>query len=188
MHQACDASLQRLGVDVILLSASVDPRCRSKRRSGQWQSWCSRAKSAIWDVRSGSRHDSTGICRSPDYCPANGIPRSRDPEDELLPTVRELGIGYVAYSPLGRDFSQGSSPAQRFAQDDYRRNSPRFQGENFYKNLQLVEQVKAIASEKACHPANLPWRGYRLRAMTLCRFRDEAAELPGRKYCQLRLC
>ena len=80
----------------------------------------------------------------------------RDPEDELLPTVRELGIGYVAYSPLGRGFLSGqfTSP-EDFAQDDYRRNSPRFQGENFYKNLQLVEQVKAIASEKSLTPGQL---------------------------------
>ncbi|WP_442939813.1 aldo/keto reductase [Nostoc sp.] len=78
---------------------------------------------------------------------------SRDPEDEILPTVCELGIGYVAYSPLGRGFLSGqfTSPDD-FAQDDYRRNSPRFQGENFYKNLQLVEQVRAIAvTSKVMH-------------------------------------
>ncbi|HEY9641169.1 MAG TPA: aldo/keto reductase, partial [Coleofasciculaceae cyanobacterium] len=74
---------------------------------------------------------------------------SRDPEDEILPTIRELGIGFVPYSPLGRGFLSGAiTRPEDLAADDYRRNSPRFQGENFYKNLQLVDQVKAIAAEK----------------------------------------
>ena len=74
---------------------------------------------------------------------------SRDPEDEVLPALRELGIGFVAYSPLGRGFLTGQlkSPDD-FAADDYRRLSPRFQGENFTKNLELVERVKAIAERK----------------------------------------
>ncbi|MHC5731884.1 MAG: aldo/keto reductase, partial [Nostoc sp.] len=76
--------------------------------------------------------------------------------DEILPTVRELGIGFVPYSPLGRGFLSGrfTSPND-FSEDDYRRSSPRFQGENFYKNLQLVEQVKAIAAEKGATPSQL---------------------------------
>jgi aryl-alcohol dehydrogenase-like predicted oxidoreductase len=74
---------------------------------------------------------------------------SRDPEDEILPTVRELGIGFVPYSPLGRGFLSGSiTSLNDLAVDDFRRNSPRFQGENFNKNLQLVERVKEIAVEK----------------------------------------
>ena len=74
---------------------------------------------------------------------------TRDPEDEVLPTLRELGIGFVAYSPLGRGFLTGQlkSPDD-FAPDDYRRNSPRFQGENFAQNLELVERVAAIAERK----------------------------------------
>jgi len=81
---------------------------------------------------------------------------SREPEDEILPTVRELGIGFVPYSPLGRGFLSGQfqSPDD-FAEDDYRRHSPRFQGENFAKNLQLVEQVKAISAAKNVTPAQL---------------------------------
>jgi aryl-alcohol dehydrogenase-like predicted oxidoreductase len=74
---------------------------------------------------------------------------SRDVEDEILPTVRELGIGFVAYSPLGRGFLTGQ--IRRFEdlpEDDFRRTSPRFQGENFEKNLELVDRVKEIASEK----------------------------------------
>jgi aryl-alcohol dehydrogenase-like predicted oxidoreductase len=81
---------------------------------------------------------------------------SRDPEDDILPTVRELGIGFVPYSPLGRGFLSGSITSPNdLAEDDYRKRSPRFQGENFHKNLQLVEQVKVIASEKNATPSQL---------------------------------
>jgi len=81
---------------------------------------------------------------------------SRDPEDEILPTARELGIGFVAYSPLGRGFLTGQIKSfEDFAADDYRRNSPRFQGENFAKNLDLVRRVEAIAKEKKCTPGQL---------------------------------
>ena len=81
---------------------------------------------------------------------------SRDVEDEVLPTVRELGIGFVPYSPLGRGFLTGRfrSP-EDLEPDDFRRNNPRFQGENFAKNLQLLEEVNAIAAEKGCTPSQL---------------------------------
>lgn len=81
---------------------------------------------------------------------------SRDPEDEILPTCRELKIGFVPYSPLGRGFLTGrfKSPDDLPA-DDYRRNTPRFQGENFDKNIQLVASVEAIAREKGCTPGQL---------------------------------
>jgi aryl-alcohol dehydrogenase-like predicted oxidoreductase len=81
---------------------------------------------------------------------------SRDPESEILPTCRELGIGFVAYSPLGRGFLTGQF--QRFEDlpaDDYRRNTPRFQGGNFQKNLDLVRRVEEIAKEKGCKPSQL---------------------------------
>jgi aryl-alcohol dehydrogenase-like predicted oxidoreductase len=81
---------------------------------------------------------------------------SRDPEDELLPACRELGITFVAYSPLGRGFLTGQF--KRFDDlpvDDYRRNSPRFQGENFQRNLDLVRKVEEIAREKGCKPSQL---------------------------------
>ncbi len=81
---------------------------------------------------------------------------SRDPEDEVLPTVRELGIGFVAYSPLGRGFLTGRF--RRFedlAPDDYRRTSPRFQGANFQKNLDLVDRVGEIARKKGVTPGQL---------------------------------
>jgi aryl-alcohol dehydrogenase-like predicted oxidoreductase len=81
---------------------------------------------------------------------------TRDPEDEILATCRELGIGFVAYSPLGRGFLTGQF--QRFedlAPDDYRRASPRFQGENFQKNLDLLRKVEEMAKEKGCTPSQL---------------------------------
>src|ERR1039457_1016237 len=81
---------------------------------------------------------------------------SRDPEDEILPTLRELGIGFVPYSPLGRGFLTGRFRTfEDIPEGDYRRNSPRFQGENFRKNLKLVRRVEEIASAKRCTPAQL---------------------------------
>ena len=86
----------------------------------------------------------------------NTVLWSRDPEDEILPTCRELGIGFVPYSPLGRGFLTGQikSPDD-FAPDDFRRRGPRFQGENFQKNLDLVRQVEDMATEKGCKPSQL---------------------------------
>ncbi len=81
---------------------------------------------------------------------------SRDPEQDVLATCRRLGIGFVAYSPLGRGFLAGAitSPEQ-FAQDDYRRQSPRFQGDNFARNLRLVDKVKEMAARRGCTPGQL---------------------------------
>jgi aryl-alcohol dehydrogenase-like predicted oxidoreductase len=81
---------------------------------------------------------------------------SREPEDEIIPACKELGIAFVAYSPLGRGFLTGR--IKRFEdldEDDFRRSSPRFQGENFNKNLELVEKIEAIAKEKNCTPSQL---------------------------------
>src|SRR5207245_9984627 len=81
---------------------------------------------------------------------------SRDPEDEILALCRELGIGFVAYSPLGRGFLTGH--IKRFedlAPDDFRRNSPRFQGEHFRKNMDLVDRITEIAAQKTCTPSQL---------------------------------
>jgi aryl-alcohol dehydrogenase-like predicted oxidoreductase len=81
---------------------------------------------------------------------------SRDPEAEILDTVRELGIGFVAYSPLGRGFLTGRwQKPEDLPADDWRRRQPRFQGDNFYKNLELVEKVKEIAEEKSVKPGQL---------------------------------
>jgi aryl-alcohol dehydrogenase-like predicted oxidoreductase len=101
---------------------------------------------------------------------------SRDPEDEVLPTVRALGIGFVAYSPLGRGFLTGAiQKPEDLASDDFRRFSPRFQGENFAKNLELVNRVKRIAEAKGVTPGQiaLAW----LLAMG-----EDVVPIPGTKH------
>jgi aryl-alcohol dehydrogenase-like predicted oxidoreductase len=81
---------------------------------------------------------------------------TRDPEDEILGVCRELGIGFVAYSPLGRGFLTGQfKKFEDIPANDYRRQSPRFQGENFERNLKLVESIQLLAAEKQCTPAQL---------------------------------
>jgi aryl-alcohol dehydrogenase-like predicted oxidoreductase len=81
---------------------------------------------------------------------------SREPEDELLATCRELGITFIAYSPLGRGFLAGQIKRfEDFAEDDYRHSVPRFQGENFHKNLDLAQRIEQIAEVKGCTPSQL---------------------------------
>jgi aryl-alcohol dehydrogenase-like predicted oxidoreductase len=109
---------------------------------------------------------------------------TRDPEGEILAVCREIGIGLVAYSPLGRGFLTGQIQRfEDFAADDYRRNSPRFQGENFQKNLELVQRIKEIANEKNCTPGQLAL------ALVLSRGED-IVPIPGtkrRKYLEENL-
>ena len=103
---------------------------------------------------------------------------SRDVEDEVLPTLRELGIGLVAYSPLGRGFLTGqiTSPDD-LAPDDFRRTSPRFMGENFARNLELVDRIKEIAAEQDCTPGQLAlaW------VMSQSRPSHDVVPIPGTK-------
>jgi aryl-alcohol dehydrogenase-like predicted oxidoreductase len=101
---------------------------------------------------------------------------TRDPEDEILPTCRELGIGFVAYSPLGRGFLAGRfKKFEDLPEDDYRRFSPRFQGENFQRNLDLVRRVQEIAKGKGCTPSQLAL------AWVLARGED-IVPIPGTKH------
>jgi aryl-alcohol dehydrogenase-like predicted oxidoreductase len=100
---------------------------------------------------------------------------SRDPEEKILRTVRALGIGFVPYSPLGRGFLTGQIKSiDDLEPDDYRRNSPRFQGENFQKNLDLVAALETMAREKGCTPAQLAL------AWVLAQ-RDDVVPIPGTK-------
>lgn len=160
VRQACDASLQRLGVEVIDLyyQHRVDPNVPIEETVGAMAELVHQGKVRYLGL---SEAAPATIRRAHATHPITALQTeyslwSRDPEDEILPTLRELGIGYVAYSPLGRGFLTGQfqSPAD-LPEDDYRRSSPRFQGDNFYKNLQLVEQVKAIATEKGVTPSQL---------------------------------
>ncbi|MUL36109.1 aldo/keto reductase [Gloeocapsopsis dulcis] len=160
VHQACDASLQRLGLDYIDLyyQHRVDPNVPIEETVGAMAELVQQGKVRYLGL---SEAAPATIRRAYATHPISALQSEyslwqREPEDEILPTIRELGIGFVAYSPLGRGFLSGqiTSPDD-FAPDDFRRNLPRFQGENFNKNLQLVEQVKEIAAEKGVTPGQL---------------------------------
>lgn len=153
VRQSCDASLQRLGVDVIDLyyQHRVDVTVPIEETVGAMAELVQQGKVRYLGL---SEAAPATIRRAQAIHPISALQTeyslwSRDPEDEILPTLRELGIGFVPYSPLGRGFLTGAiASPDDFAPDDFRRISPRFQGENFAKNLELVEQVKAIATEK----------------------------------------
>jgi len=153
VRQSCDSSLQRLGVDVIDLyyQHRVDITVPIEETVGAMAELVQQGKVRYLGL---SEAAPATIRRAQAIHPISALQTeyslwSRDPEDEILPTLRELGIGFVPYSPLGRGFLTGAiANPDDFAPDDFRRVSPRFQGENFAKNLELVEQVKAIANEK----------------------------------------
>ncbi|WP_392480908.1 aldo/keto reductase [Nostoc sp. C110] len=160
VHQACDASLKRLGVEVIDLyyQHRVDTTVPIEDTVGAMAELVKQGKVRYLGL---SEAAPATIRRAVAVHPIAALQTeyslwSREPEDEILSTVRELGIGFVAYSPLGRGFLSGAiAKLDDLAPDDYRRNAPRFQGENFDKNLKLVEQVKAIATEKGVTASQL---------------------------------
>lgn len=160
VKQCCDASLKRLGVDVIDLyyQHRVDPTVPIEDTIGAMAELVQAGKVRYLGM---SEAAPATIRRAQAVHPITALQTeyslwSREPEDEILPTVRELGIGFVPYSPLGRGFLTGAyqSPDD-FAPDDYRRHTPRFQGENFVKNLDVVKKVEEIAAEKSVTPAQL---------------------------------
>ncbi|CAA9459972.1 MAG: Oxidoreductase, aldo/keto reductase family [uncultured Rubrobacteraceae bacterium] len=160
VKSACDASLKRLGVDYIDLyyQHRVDPETPLEETVGAMKELVEAGKVRYLGL---SEAAPDSIRQAHGVHPISVLQTeyslwSRDVEDEHLPTLRELGIGFVAYSPLGRGFLTGQ--IQRFEdlpEDDYRRQSPRFQGENFDKNLELVERVNEIAEEKGVKPGQL---------------------------------
>src|SRR5436853_222730 len=160
VRSACEASLKRLGVETIDLyyQHRVDPDVPIEETVGAMAELVAAGKVRFLGL---SEAAPATVRRAQAADPIAALQTeyslwSRDAEDELLPTVRELGIAYVAYSPLGRGFLTGRF--RRFedlAADDFRRNSPRFQGDNFAKNLALVERVRAIAQEKGVTPGQL---------------------------------
>ncbi len=157
---ACDASLRRLGVDYIDLyyQHRVDPLTPIEETVGAMSELVSEGKVRYIGL---SEAAATTIRRAHAVHRITALQTeyslwSRDVEDEILPVCRELGIGFVPYSPLGRGFLTGQ--IQKFedlAEDDYRRFSPRFQGDNFIKNLELVRRVEEIAAEKGVMPSQL---------------------------------
>src|SRR5438128_5505615 len=160
VRQACDASLRRLGVDHIDLyyQHRVDPDTPIEDTVGAMAELVREGKVRYLGL---SEAAPATIRRAHRVHPISALQTeyslwSRDPEDEILPTVRELGIGFVAYSPLGRGFLTGQ--IRRFedlAPDDWRRGMPRFQGENFEKNLDLVRHIETLAQQKGCLPSQL---------------------------------
>ena len=160
VRSACEASLQRLGVDVIDLyyQHRVDANVPIEDTVGEMSRLKEEGKIRFLGLSEAApRTIRAAYATSPITAVQTELSLwSRDAEEEVLPTCRELGIGYVAYSPLGRGFLTGQfkSPDD-FAEDDFRHNHPRFQGENFYKNLDLVREVEKMAEEKGCNAAQL---------------------------------
>jgi len=160
VRACCDASLKRLGVDYIDLyyQHRVDPNTPIEETVGAMGELVKAGKVRYLGL---SEAGVETIRRAHKVHPIAALQTeyslwTRDPEDGILQTTRELGIAFVAYSPLGRGFLTGRFKRfEDFEPEDYRRNSPRFQGENFQKNLDLVARVEAIAREKSCSAGQL---------------------------------
>lgn len=160
VRDACEKSLRRLGVDHIDLyyQHRVDPTIPIEETVGAMAELVQQGKVRFLGLSEAAPET---IKRAHAVHPISALQTeyslwSREPEEEILPTIRELGIGFVPYSPLGRGFLTGQIQTfDDLEEDDYRRYSPRFQGENFQKNLDLVERIKEIAEEKRCHPSQL---------------------------------
>jgi len=187
VRSACEASLRRLKIDVIDLyyQHRVDPSTPIEETVGAMAELVKEGKvralglseaSAEIVQRAAKVHSITALQSEYSLW-------TRDPEDGPLQACRELGVTLVAYSPLGRGFLTGQlkTPAD-FAPDDFRRNNPRFQGENFQKNLALVEKVGALAKQKGCTPGQL--------ALAWVMSRGDVVPIPGtkrRKYLEENL-
>jgi aryl-alcohol dehydrogenase-like predicted oxidoreductase len=160
VKKACEDSLQRLGVDTIDLYYlhRVDPEVPIEHTVGAMGRLVEEGKVRYLGLseaapetlrRANEEHSITALQTEYSLW-------SRDPEDAILPTCRDLGVGFVPYSPLGRGFLTGRfQSVEDLPADDWRRNNPRFQGENFQKNLDLVDEVKRLAADKDVTPAQL---------------------------------
>ena len=160
VHAACEASLRRLNVDVIDLyyQHRVDANVPIEDTVGAMKQLVEQGKVRFLGL---SEAAADTIRRANAAHPIAALQTeyslwSRDPEDDILPTCRELGIGFVPYSPLGRGFLTGQiKTPDDFAPDDFRRRGPRFLGENFQKNLDLVAKIEELARDKGCKPSQL---------------------------------
>ena len=160
VRKSCGASLQRLGVETIDLyyQHRIDPNTPIEETVGAMAQLVREGKVRFLGL---SEAGPQTLRRAVKVHPIAALQTeyslwSREPEDEILATCRELGIGFVAYSPLGRGFLTGQiKKFEDLAADDYRRSSPRFQGANFERNLELVRRVEEIAREKKCKPSQL---------------------------------
>jgi len=160
VRRSCEASLKRLGVETIDLyyQHRVDPKTPIEETVAAMAQLVKEGKIRHIGLSEASPQT---LRRAVKLHPITALQTeyslwSREPEEEILTTCKELGVGFVAYSPLGRGFLTGEFKRfEDFPEDDYRRNSPRFQGDNFQKNLELVHRVEEIAKEKNCNPAQL---------------------------------
>ena len=179
VHAACEASLKRLGVDHIDLyyQHRVDPAVPIEQTIGAMAELVRQGKVRYLGM---SEAGADTVRRAFRIHPIAALQYeyslwTRDPEDEILPLCRELGMGLVAYSPLGRGFLTGQiKKIDDLAPDDFRRHNPRFKGENFQKNLNLVEKIRTLAAEKNCTPSQLAL------AWVLARGKD-IVPIPGTK-------
>ena len=179
VRAACDASLQRLGVDTIDLyyQHRVDANTPIEDTVGAMAELVKAGKVRYLGLSEAAPET---IRRAHATHPISALQTeyslwNRDPEDEILPTVRELGIGFVPYSPLGRGFLTGQiKTPDDLAPDDWRRGSPRFQGENFQRNLDTVRKIEEIAAKKRCSPSQLALAWVLTRG-------DDMVSIPGTK-------
>jgi aryl-alcohol dehydrogenase-like predicted oxidoreductase len=180
VHSACEASLQRLGIETIDLyyQHRVDPNVPIEETVGAMSELVAEGKVRFLGLSEAAPET---IGRAHAVHPITALQTeyslwTRDPEHEILPTVRELGIGFVPYSPLGRGFLTGAfaSPADLGSGEDRRSHFPRFQGENFEQNLRLVDVVRGIAEENGVTPAQVALAWVHSRG-------DDVIPIPGTK-------
>lgn len=180
VKKACEASLKRLGVETIDLyyQHRVDQETPIEETVGAMADLVKEGKVRYLGL---SEASSENIKRANAVHPISALQTeyslwSRDVEDKILPACEDLGISFIAYSPLGRGFLTGQYQSEEdFDEKDYRRFSPRFQGENFKKNLNLVDHINELASQKSCTPAQLAL------AWLLAR-KDYIIPIPGTKH------
>jgi aryl-alcohol dehydrogenase-like predicted oxidoreductase len=182
VQQCCEDSLRRLKIDTIDLyyQHRVDPLVPIEETVGAMAQLVKQGKVRFLGL---SEAAPATIRRAHKVHPISALQTeyslwSRDPEDEILPTVRELGIGFVAYSPLGRGFLTGAfRKFDDLPLGDYRRDSPRFQGANFARNLAVVDRIREIATEKKATPSQLALAWVLARA-------PEIVPIPGTKHAK----
>jgi aryl-alcohol dehydrogenase-like predicted oxidoreductase len=180
VFQQCDSSLKRLNIDVIDLyyQHRVDPKVPIEETVGAMAELVKSGKARYLGL---SEAAPATIRRAHKVHPISALQSeyslwTREPEEEILPTLRELGIGFVPYSPLGRGFLTGRfKTIDDLPADDYRRNSPRFQGENFAKNLELVQTIEDMSKSKGCTPGQLALAWVLTRG-------DDIVPIPGTKH------
>jgi aryl-alcohol dehydrogenase-like predicted oxidoreductase len=180
VHQSVDASLKRLGIDTIDLyyQHRVDPNVPIEETVGAMAELVQAGKVRYLGLSEATPEQ---IRRAHKVYPITALQTeyslwSRDPEDEIIPTLRELGIGFVPYSPLGRGFLTGQiKKPEDLAPDDFRRHNPRFTGENFQKNLQVVTAIEELAAQKGVSTAQLAL------AWVLSKGTQDFAPIPGTK-------